>query len=397
LIGLIKEDLDILEGWVGDARVNREKYSSIIRSAKRIVVKVGTSSLTYPTGKLNLSRLEWLARELSDLNNQGLEVILVSSGAVGAGLGRLGFKRRPVKITEKQAAAAVGQGILMHIYEKLFSEYSQVVAQVLLTRFDLIERRSYLNARNALITLLNFGVIPIVNENDTITVEGLQFGDNDTLSALVAGLVDADLLIVLSDIDGLYTADPREDPQAVLLPVIEEITDDLDQLAGGVGSELASGGMVTKIQAARIATSSGLYMVIANSKEERVIRRILNGESFGTLFVPKEHKLDARQRWIAFGSTVRGSILVDAGASEAVLQRGKSLLPSGISKVEGVFEAGQVVRVISSEGVEIARGIANYSSGAVDRIRGRKTSEIEEILGFKDYDEVIHRNNMILI
>jgi len=377
--------------------VNREQYSSVISSAKRIVVKVGTSSLTYPTGKLNLSRLEWLARELSDMHNEGREVILVSSGAVGAGLGRLGFKRRPGKIQEKQAAAAVGQGILMHIYEKLFSEYGQVVAQVLLTRFDLMERRCYLNARNALITLLNFGVIPIVNENDTITVEGLQFGDNDTLSALVAGLVDADLLIILSDINGLYTADPRENPEAVLLPVIEEITEDLEQLAGGTGSELASGGMVTKLQAARIATSSGLHMVIANSQEERIIRRILRGESLGTLFLSKEHKLDARQRWIAFGSTVRGRVVVDTGATEAILQRGKSLLPSGISGIEGVFEAGQVVGVKSPEGIEIARGMVNYSSGAVDRIRGKKTTEIEAILGYRDFDEVIHRNNMILI
>ena len=262
-------------------------------------------------------------------------MILVSSGAVGAGLGRLGFKRRPSKIPEKQAAAAVGQGILMHIYEKLFSEYGQVVAQVLLTRFDLLERRCYLNARNALMTLLNLGVIPIVNENDTIIVEGLHFGDNDTLSALVAGLVEADLLLILSDIDGLYTADPREHPEAVLLPVVEEITEEVVQLAGGVGSELASGGMATKLQAARIATSSGLPMVIANSQEERIIRRVLAGESIGTLFLSKEHKLDARQRWIAFGSTVRGSVVVDAGAREAILQRGKVCCRAGLRRLKG--------------------------------------------------------------
>ena len=375
----------------------REQYRSAISKAKRIVVKIGTSSLTYPTGKLNLSRLEGLVREVADIQNEGREMILVSSGAVGAGLGRLGFKRRPSKIPEKQAAAAVGQGILMHIYEKLFSEYGQVVAQVLLTRFDLLERRCYLNARNALMTLLNLGVIPIVNENDTIIVEGLHFGDNDTLSALVAGLVEADLLLILSDIDGLYTADPREHPEAVLLPVIEEITQEVEQLAGGTGSQWASGGMATKLQAARIATSSGLPMVIANSQEERIIRRILAGESIGTLFLSKEHKLDARQRWIAFGSTVRGSVVVDAGAREAILQRGKSLLPSGITAIEGVFEAGQVVQVKGPNGQEIARGMVNYSSGAVERIRGKKTSEIEAVLGYKDFDEVIHRNNMILV
>lgn len=377
--------------------MNREQYRLAISKAKRIVVKIGTSSLTYPTGKLNLSRLEGLVREVADIQNEGREMILVSSGAVGAGLGRLGFKRRPSKIPEKQAAAAVGQGILMHIYEKLFSEYGQVVAQVLLTRFDLLERRCYLNARNALMTLLNLGVIPIVNENDTIIVEGLHFGDNDTLSALVAGLVEADLLLILSDIDGLYTADPREHPEAVLLPVVEEITEEVAQLAGGVGSELASGGMATKLQAARIATSSGLPMVIANSQEERIIRRVLAGEPIGTLFLSKEHKLDARQRWIAFGSTVRGSVVVDAGAREAILQRGKSLLPSGITAIEGVFEAGQVVQVKDPGGQEIARGMVNYSSGAVERIRGKKTTEIEAILGYKDFDEVIHRNNMILV
>ncbi len=210
-------------------------------------------------------------------------------------------------------------------------------------------------------------------------------------------MVEADLLLILSDIDGLYTADPREHPEAVLLPVVEEITEEVAQLAGGVGSELASGGMATKLQAARIATSSGLPMVIANSQEERIIRRILAGESIGPFSLSKEHKLDARQRWIAFGSTVRGSVVVDAGAREAILQRGKSLLPSGITAIEGVFEAGQVVQVKGPNDQEIARGMVNYSSGAVERIRGKKTTEIEAILGYKDFDEVILRNNMILV
>ena len=374
-----------------------EVYQTDIRSAHRIVVKVGTSSLTYPTGKLNLSRLEELVRELADIQNQGREVILVSSGAMGAGQGKLGFDRRPRTIPEKQAAAAVGQGILMHIYEKLFSEYSQMVAQVLLTRFDLMDRLRYLNARNALNTLLQLGVIPIVNENDTVAVEGLKFGDNDTLSALLAGLIDAELLIILSDIDGVYTADPREDPEAERLPVIEEITEEIERLAGGVGTEMASGGMATKIQAARIATSSGVYVVIADSREKNIVRRILDGEPLGTLFVPRENKLDARKRWIAFGSTVRGSVWIDDGAVEALLQKGKSLLPSGIIRVEGIFEAGQVISVKSAMGLEIARGIVNYSSGAVERIQGHRTGEIEKVLGYKEFDEVIHRNNLIVI
>lgn len=381
---------------LGVGRVDREGYKLDIVQSKRIVVKIGTSSLTYPTGKLNFSRLELLSRELSNIHNQGREVILVSSGAVGAGLGKLGVRRRPRSIPEKQAAAAVGQGILMHIYEKLFSEYNQVVAQVLLTRFDLMDRQCYLNARNTLCTLLDLGVIPIVNENDTVAVEGLQFGDNDTLSALVAGLINADLLIILTDTDGVYTADPRKDPEASLISVIEEITEDVEQIAGGAGSKLASGGMITKIQAARIAASSGIYMVIAHNQEKNVVERILQGEPLGTLFVPRENKLDARQRWIAFGSTERGSIFIDDGATEAIQRRGKSLLPSGIIRAEGVFEPGQVVSVKTATGVEIARGIVNYSSGAIERILGKKSTEIEKILGYKYFDEVIHRNNMIL-
>jgi len=378
------------------AFVSREQYAEIMRQARRVVVKIGTSSLTYATGKLNLAQMERLVRDLSDVFNQGRELVVVSSGAVGAGIGKLGLKRRPKTIPEKQAVAAVGQGILMHIYEKLFAEYSQTVAQVLLTRGDLVERRSYVNARNALLTLLEFNVIPIVNENDTVAIEGLKFGDNDTLAALVAGLIDADVLIILSDIDGLYTEDPRANPGARLIPVVEEITPEIEQLAGGPRSEMAQGGMVTKLQAARIAGSSGVFTVVAKSQEPQIVRRLLSGEALGTLFLPAKRKLDSRQRWIAFGSPVQGMLVVDEGAAEALLSRGKSLLPSGIIGVEGNFEAGHVVKVVNASGQEIARGITNYSSGAIEKIRGHKTSEIADILGYKVFDEVIHRNNLTI-
>ena len=381
-------------GWC--KLVNREQFAEVLQKARRVVVKVGTSSLTYSTGKLNLTQMEKLVCDLSDILNQGREVILVSSGAVGAGIGKLGLTHGPRTIPEKQAAAAVGQGILMHIYEKLFAEYSQTVAQVLLTRADLIDRHRYLNARNALTTLLGMGVIPIVNENDTVAIEGLKFGDNDTLAAMVAGLIDAEVLIILTDIDGMFTANPRLYPQAVLVPVVEEITPEIERAAGGTGSTMAQGGMITKLQAARIAAGSGAFMLVANSNQPQVLRRLLSGEPLGTLFLPGSRKLDARQRWLAYGSSIRGILTVDRGAEEALVSRGKSLLPSGIVRVEGTFEAGYVVGVHNLSGQEIARGITNYSSGAVEKIKGKKSSEILGILGYKDFDEVIHRNNLTL-
>ncbi|KKM11188.1 gamma-glutamyl kinase [Clostridiales bacterium PH28_bin88] len=367
-----------------------------LQSVRRLVVKVGSSSLTHRTGKLNLGQLERLVRELADLVNQGKEVVLVTSGAIGAGMGRMGFTKRPKTMPEKQAAAAVGQGLLMHMYEKLFSEYGYTVGQVLLTREDVADRKRYLNARNTLITLLQYQVIPIVNENDTVVVEEIRVGDNDTLAALVAGLVDAELLVLLSDIDGLFTGDPRLDPDAVVIPELEEITPEIERLAGGAGSTLGTGGMGTKIHAAKMAMSSGIPMVIANGSREGALRRLLAGEPVGTLFLPRENRLHTKQRWIAFGSAVQGSVRVDGGAAEALLAAGKSLLPIGVVKVEGTFEPGNVVSILSPSGEEIARGITNYSAEEVRRIQGKKTDEIAGILGYKDYDEVIHRNNLVV-
>ncbi|MGF7186182.1 glutamate 5-kinase [Desulfitispora alkaliphila] len=365
-----------------------------LASAKRIVIKVGTSSLTHENGKLNLLKIEKLTREIADIHNRGLEVILVSSGAIGAGMGKMGFVEKPKTIPEKQATAAIGQGILLHMYEKLFNEYGQVVSQVLLTREDLAARKRYLNARNALLTLIRWNTIPIINENDTLAVDEIRFGDNDTLAALVAGLVDADLLIILSDIDGLYSCDPRTNKDAERLRVVSEIDDKIVELAGGSGSDLGTGGMMTKILAAKIAINSGIPMIIANSSERGVLQQIVEGNIPGTLFVSKENKLHSRKRWIAYGSDISGRIVVDAGASKAIVLKGKSLLPIGIIDVQGQFEMGNVVCVIDTAGTELARGIVNYSSQEIKKIKGHNTQELEEILGYKDYDEVIHRDNL---
>jgi len=375
--------------------LDTEARSSLM-GAERIVVKVGTSSLTYGTGKLNLTQMERLVRELADLANQGRQVVLVTSGAIGAGLGRLGFNKKPKTIPEKQAAAAVGQGLLMHMYEKLFSEYGYAVGQVLLTRDDLNSRHRFLNARNTLLTLLQYRAIPVINENDTVAVEEIRVGDNDTLSAMVAGLVDADLLVLLSDIDGLYSGDPRTDASAKIIPVVREISLEIEKLAGGAGSALGIGGMGTKIAAAKIVMNSGIPMVIANGKKAGVLAALLAGEDLGTMFIPKDTRLHTKERWIAFGSPIQGEIYVDDGAAEAIRLTGKSLLPIGITMVEGQFEPGNVVSIKASDGIEIARGMVNYSGEEIMRIKGRKTAEIMDILGHKDYDEVIHRNNLVI-
>ncbi|MHB9094151.1 MAG: glutamate 5-kinase [Eubacteriales bacterium] len=364
-------------------------------NVKRLVVKVGSSTLTYPTGKLDINQMEQLVRQLADLRNSGREVILVTSGAVGAGIGKLGLGRRPKTIPEKQATAAIGQGILMHMYEKLFSEYGIIVAQVLLTREDIMDRRRFLNARNALSSLLQLEALPIINENDTIAVDEIKFGDNDTLSALVASLVDAELLIMLSDIDGLYTGDPSKDRKATFIPVVRDINGEIEKLAGGSGSTLGTGGMATKILSARVAMSSGFPMVIAHGRTEKVINRIISGEPVGTLFQPGENRLHSKKRWIAFGSNVLGRIYVDEGARKALEEKGKSLLPTGIVDADGDFEIGNTVSVFC-DNREVGRGIVNYSAREIGLIKGRKTKEIAKILGYKDFDEVIHRNNFVL-
>lgn len=361
---------------------------------KRIVVKIGTSSLTYDNGRLRLERIERLVREISDLVNGGHQVILVTSGAVGAGMSRLGLTKRPVTIPEKQAVAAVGQGLLMQIYSKVFSEYCHVCAQVLLTAEDLQERKRYLNCRNTLETLLKQNVIPIVNENDSVAIDEIKFGDNDTLSAMVANLVGADFLIVLSDIDGVYDSNPKENPTAKLIPVIDCVTDEVMKLAGEAGC-LGTGGMTTKFLAARIAQSSGIPMVITNSAGKNILKRVIDGESVGTLFLPQKVAMPSRKRWMAFYTHPHGAITVDQGAVVA-LQGGKSLLPAGILSCTGDFHAGDLVKICDANGQEVAKGLTNYSAKEICIIKGKATEEINLLPVTHIYDEVVHRDNLVM-
>ena len=363
---------------------------------KKIVIKVGTRLLTYKTGKLNLGIIETLVRQIADLKNQGKDVVLVSSGAVGAGMGKLGLKKKPVSIQEKQAVAAIGQGLLIQFYEKLFSEYGHIVAQVLLTREDLDNRKRYINSRNTLLHLLKFGDIPIINENDTTSTEEIEFGDNDRLSALVATLIDADILLILTDIDGLYTANPRHNPDAFCVSFIEEITPEIKKYAGNTDETLAKGGMITKIEAAEIAMASGIDMVIANGRQENIIRRILEGEEFGTFFSAKRDHLRSRKQWIAFAQKSKGVIYIDQGAETALTGEGKSLLPAGVINFKGSFSKGEMVSICNTRGEEIARGLVNYSTEELQRIAGCKSDEIESILGYMDHEELIHRDNLVL-
>ncbi len=381
--------------------MGREAYQALVANAQKIVVKVGTSTLTHKNGKLNLEQIEKLVRQLSDLRNQGKDVVLVSSGAIGAGMGKLNLEERPKTIPEKQAVAAIGQGILLHIYEKIFAEYGQATAQLLLTKADLEHRQRFLNGRNTLLTLLRFGVIPIVNENDTVAFEEIKFGDNDTLAALVGTLIDADLVILLTDIDGFYDSDPRKNKHAKRISVVETIDEQVAGQAGSVGSKFGSGGMATKITAASIAVNAGIPLMIAHGAEDHIIRRLTAGEDVGTLFLPLDFKQGMkphlRKKWIAFSSHVDGRIVVDDGAKEVLIHKGKSLLPSGIVAVEGNFTAGDVVEITDTNGKEFARGITNYSGQELNRIKGQKSRDICPILGYKDFDEVIHRDNLSLI
>jgi glutamate 5-kinase len=373
-------------------------YLQRLQSVQRIVVKVGTSTLTHRTGKLNLNLIEQLVRQLADLHNQGKEIALVTSGAVGAGMGRLGMAERPSSIVENQALAAIGQGLLMQVYEKLFSEYGQIVAQVLLTRNDVSDRKRYLNSRNTILTLLKYRVVPIINENDTVAIEELKykFGQNDCLSALVAGLIEADLLILLSDIDGLFTADPRKDLSATLVPLVTELGPEILKMAGGTGSTLGTGGMITKIEAAQMATAAGTSMIIMNGSDPSKIQRIFRGQPIGTVFLSTQPVVTSRKHWLAYGPPLNGELMVDEGAEHALLKRGKSLLPSGIVEIQGQFDEGDLVRIINQKNIELGRGLTNYGKEPLLKIRGKKSTEIQTVLGYKFTDEVVHRDNLVI-
>ena len=374
---------------------DRVKY---FNNAKRIVIKVGTSTLTHEnTGKLNISRIEKLCREMADLYNQGREIVLVTSGAIGVGRARCGLTKKSSNIPEKQALAAIGQGILMHLYEKMFSEYGIIVAQVLLTRGDIADRERYLNAREALEKMLQMKVIPIINENDTVAVDDINFGDNDLLSALVASLLETEVLVLLTDKNGLYDSDPRCNNNAELVSRVEEINGDIMESAGGTGSSVGTGGMVTKLQAARIAMRSGIATVIANGSRDSVLHHLFSGEEIGTLFIPSNEKIDSRKRWIAFAHGISGAVVIDDGAVKAIINQGKSLLPSGILEVRGDFERGSSVDILDVNDTLIARGVCNYSSRDIDRLKNQKTTSINKILGYKYCDEIVHRDNLVLL
>ena len=378
--------------------LNNEASREALQKAKRIVIKVGTSTITYANGKRNFSQIDRLAREISDLQNQGKEMILVTSGAVAVGVDRMGLPGKPKPIPGKQAAAAVGQGVLMHTYEKFFADYGQIVAQVLITKTEAIDRHRYTNTRNTFMELMRQRVIPIVNENDVVALDELKIGDNDNMSALVAGIVDADLVIILSDVDGLYTANPQTHPDAVIVPEVAEITPEIEASAGGVGSARGTGGMATKIQAAKAATSSGIHLVIASGTEKNAITRVLQGEELGTLFVSRENRLQFRKRWLAFGAKIAGSIVVDDGCAKAIRKAGGcSILPAGVFAVQGEFLPGSTVSVIDKDAHELARGLVHYSSAELEQIKGCNSGEIANILGHKNFDEVIHRDDLVIL
>lgn len=366
---------------------------------KTIVVKIGTSSLTQPeTGQLALSTIATLTETLCYLRQQGHRVILVSSGAVGVGCARLGLTERPKAIALKQAVAAVGQGRLMRVYDDLFSILQQPIAQVLLTRADLVQRSRYLNAYNTFQELLGLGVIPVVNENDTVAVEELKFGDNDTLSALVASLVEADWLFLLTDVDRLYSADPRSVPDARPIALVSSMKElaALQIQTGGQGSAWGTGGMVTKISAARIAIAAGVRTVITQGRFPRNIEKIIQGEPIGTHFEPQPEPTSARKRWIAYGLVPAGKLYLDEGALNAILQAGKSLLAAGIQTVEGEFDTQAAVQLCDRTGSEIARGLVNYSSDELQKIRGCHSRDISTILGYAGAETVVHRDNLVL-
>lgn len=360
----------------------------------RIVIKVGTNILTGKNGALDTGRMGRFAREIGALKAQGAQVVLVSSGAIGAGMGKMGITERPTDLRQKQALAAVGQPLLMEAYESVFSAVGLTVAQVLLTRQDFDDRQRYINARNTMLTLLEMGVVPVINENDTVAVDEIKIGENDTLSALVAAKISADWLFLFTDVDGLFKGGPAT---GELVDVVEKVTPEIEAWASGVSaSGKGVGGMRTKLLAAKIATAAGVTMVIANGAVEGLVGRVVAGERLGTRFLPQK-AITARACWIAFGASCRGSIGVDAGAVAALTTKGTSLLPSGITRVEGAFEMGDTVSIHGPDGGEIGRGLVNYSSDDLVKIKGKHSHELKNILPAADYDEAIHRDNLVIL
>ncbi len=369
----------------------------VVAEAHTVVVKVGTNVLTGADGTLDRERIQSLAEGVQRIRTSGKKVALVSSGAIGAGIGRLGLGKRPSDLRQLQACAAVGQSFLMRAYEECLSQANIPTAQILLTAGDFDNRTRYLNARNTILTLLEWGCLPIINENDTVSVAEIRFGDNDHLAAMVTNLLRAPLLVLLTNVDGLYSTDPQIDPGAVVLSTVPNIDPDILGMAGSSKSALGSGGMRSKLRAARLATAAGESVIMANGSEPGILDRIMAGETVGTLFLPHGTSLKSRKRWLGLTARPKGRLTTDAGARSAVVQRGSSLLAIGVVQVSGTFVKGDVVSLCDAEGAEFARGLSNYSSDDVRRIRGLRTEQIVEVLGTTPYEEVVHRDNLVVI
>ena len=363
----------------------------------RLVIKIGSNIVANESAGLNTGRISSLARDISEIHTRGYDVVVVSSGAIAAGMKKLSLKKKPQDIKFKQAAAAVGQSSLMWAYERSFWDYDKKVAQVLLTQDDFSDRKRYINSKNTLLTLLSYRIIPIVNENDTVATDEIKFGDNDYLAALVSSLVEAEKLIVLSDVDGFFDADPRRDDRARLIETVEDITSEVEQKAGSTGSVIGTGGMYSKIRAAKRAVGYGIPVHIVSGKKEGLLPDLIQGAKAGTFFKPKAVRLSSKKGWIAYSSRTKGAIVIDEGAEKALTERGKSLLPSGILSIDGRFDVGDAVYCINTKGGRIAKGITNYSFAELQKIKGRKTSDIERVLGHKYSDEAIHRDNLVLL
>ena len=369
----------------------------LLQQVRRVVIKVGSRVLTVEGGGLDYDAITRLCDEMAGLRQQGIEVILVSSGAVAAGRDALRSADTTLTIPQKQAAAAVGQPLLMQAYQQACTCHGLVTAQILLTAEDLANRNRFLNARTTLEALLTAGALPVINENDSVAVAEIKFGDNDNLSALVTSLAEADLLLILTDIEGLYSANPASDPDAELIPLVRSITREIERMAGGSGSSVGTGGMATKVTAAKKAARFGVPTILAPGKQPGVITAAVSGQEIGTLFLPATDGLNRRKHWIAYTLRPAGKVLVDAGAQKALVEKGTSLLPSGITGVEGRFERGRCVRICGPDGTEIARGLADYSSSEIQLIAGHKSAEIEQLLGYRYGDDVVHRDNLVLM
>ncbi|MFP3891211.1 glutamate 5-kinase [uncultured Ralstonia sp.] len=370
---------------------------SLIADARRLVVKVGSSLVTNDGRGLDQAAIARWAAQIAALRAAGKEVVLVSSGAIAEGMQRLGWAKRPKEIHELQAAAAVGQMGLAQVYESEFARHSIRTAQVLLTHGDLADRERYLNARSTLLTLLSLGVVPIINENDTVVTDEIKFGDNDTLGALVTNLIEGDALIILTDQRGLYTADPRKDPDARFVDEAQAGMPDLEQMAGGAGSSIGKGGMLTKILAAKRAAKSGAHTIIASGREADVLARLAGGEAIGTQLRAPTGRMAARKQWMIDHLQLRGRVVLDAGAVEKLTAGGKSLLPIGVTEVQGEFARGEVISCVDLDGREIARGLTNYSSAEARLIARKSSSEIESVLGYVSAAELVHRDNLVLL